>query len=171
MLSAVTDEAAEPDVLDLAFQSLESALKRHMDAREQMELGDAFASAAETLWWICTIDDHLGGKGSPYAKARDADPAGKYIPGLRWVRDRFTHALPLTTDEDLTPFFPGPGADYFLHISAGFIWRDTAEIPNNPKFEYGRDCYDDLVAGRKTVLPLYNARNRLRTRTGRPKDL
>ena len=59
MLIAVTDDPAEPNAFDLAFQSLESALQRHMDAREQMALPEAFASAAETLWWIYTIDDRL----------------------------------------------------------------------------------------------------------------
>ena len=74
----------------------------------------------------------------------------------------------MTTDEDRKPFFPGPNADYFLHISAGFIWRATDEIPDNPQRPYGRECYDRLIAGRKTILPLHHACQWLRRVTGRP---
>ena len=72
----VTGEAADNDALDLAMQSLNLALQRHLDARERKVLVEAFASAAESVWWICAIDEQLGPKGSPYAQARDRDQFG-----------------------------------------------------------------------------------------------
>lgn len=155
----------EPEPLDLAMQSLEAAFQRHWDARERRVLVDAFASAAETLWWICTIDDKLGGKGTAYAQARDRDEFGRYIPGLRWIRGKFTHALALTTEEDLTPFFPGPP----FHLSKVFMWKASSEIlqRDDDEHPYGRDRYDELIAGMSTKTTLARASSWLRKYTGR----
>jgi hypothetical protein len=147
----------DPATLDMAVKSLALALHRHDEARQRMVLLDAFASAAETVWWICAIDEQLGGKGSQYAAARDADDAGRYIAGLRWVRNRHTHQLPITTEEDTTPFFASRGADYLLFVSPGFIWRPSVDIRGNPDRDDRREIYDELMAGIKTSLPLHNA--------------
>src|SRR3954466_16314314 len=51
--------------------------------------------SAETIWWTCALDEQLnGGSTRPdtdYARARDADPMGRYVRALRWLRNRHTH--------------------------------------------------------------------------------
>ena len=130
---------------------------------------DAFASAAETVWWVCAIDEQLDGNGgsrrqvTQYARERDADDNGKVIPGLRWVRDRHTHQLPLTTERDETPFLnSGRGV---IFISPGFIWRPTAAIRTSDRND-GRGVYEQHIAGRKRSGALYAACRWLQSRTG-----
>jgi len=171
MVGGVTlHHADDPAALELAVQSLTLAVRRHLDARKRTDLLDAFASAAETVWWICAIDEQLNGgstrNNTDYARARNDDEMGRYIPALRWLRNRHTHQLPITTDEDRTPFFPPPGADYVLHVGSGFTWRATQEIRTDPDHDHGSDAYHKLVAGMKTSIALARACDWLERATG-----
>jgi len=77
--------------------------------------------------------------------------------GLRWLRDRHSHQLPITSSLDQTPFL-GSGRG-IIYISPGFIWRPVNEIaiPHN-KHPERRNAYAQLIAERQTTGALYVAR-------------
>jgi hypothetical protein len=143
--------------LQFATNALRAALWRHHEARARSDLDDAYASAAETVWWVCAIDEHLctyGGNSAAYEARRDADTNGRYVAGMRWIRDRHTHQMPITADTDKTSFFGPPG---ILDISQGVIWRPSQQIrigthpnANKKRSRDERAVYDRLMAGHGT---------------------
>jgi hypothetical protein len=178
------DLGVSDNPLDLALQALDLAFERHGEARPSNSRLAVWASAAECVWWICAIDEQLAGMERPavrsaqqrtrgpaseYEQARDADDRGRCIPGLRWVRDRHSHQLPITSELDDTPFFTPAGGAGVLHISAGFIWRPAEDLPDpEDRHPKRREAYSRHVAGMKTSLPLHMGREWLRScREGR----
>ena len=155
----------DPVVGQAVAQALRAAHARHIAARKGSDLAAAFSSAAETAWWICALDDQLGGadKTTPYSKARNLDPNGRYIRGVRWVRNRHTHQLPITTSKDEKPFFPGPP----FYLSAGFIWRPFDDFPPVPaRQNAGAGVYKCLMAGQSTIEALTRSAMWLQGPTG-----
>ncbi len=163
MLPTVHSEM--PDPLVLGIQALDLAYERHMVARDGHSLLLAWASAAECVWWICALDEQLHElHKTAYEVARRADSDGKYVDGLRWVRDRHTHQLPITSELDRTPFLGGKsGRDFY--ISPGFIWLPVDQVPDDPKNRRPdlREVYAELIAGTKSSGALYCARRWLRS--------
>lgn len=130
------------------LRGLRDACQRHEVAQECRDLSAAYVSGVEGVWWVSTLDEALGGntsKANDYKHARDADPNGLVVLGLRWLRNRHSHQLPLTAAFDDTPFF-GSGRG-IIALSKGFYWRPSDEIdPERIRMDR-RDIYDAHVAG------------------------
>lgn len=94
-----------------------------------------FAPLAEALWWAVSVDDGfkelaatqaLGwpNKGA-YQVARDKDPDGRVLEGVRYARDRCGHQLALAALEDhLRPPFSLPNV-----LGPAFRWRPSDQLP------------------------------------------
>jgi hypothetical protein len=153
-------DASQPppstNALTMAMAALDLAIERHTAARDIRDLLQGFSSAGECVWWICTIDEHLTDRSSDYKSARNADDFGCCIPGLRWIRNRLTHQLPLTVDLDEGTLFGGPGVFYF---NKTFMWRLAADIPppRNLKHNGGREIYVEYVEGEESLVPIARA--------------
>ena len=57
----------------------------------------ASVSIAEFMFWACALDERLFTTDPAYAARRDADERGQVLPALRFVRDRHTHQVAITT--------------------------------------------------------------------------
>lgn len=164
------------------MRALTCAYERHLVARSERDAGSAHASAVEAVWWVCALDEQVEGDNdlahaTPYEKARDTDPSGAHIRGLRWVRDRHSHQLLLSTEYDDRAFFDPPDGALF-YLSRGFYWRPTEQLEaeaaagrpapfrGGPKAAQGRAAYDQYVSGLRSDAPLYNARMWLATAVG-----
>jgi hypothetical protein len=121
--------------LTFALAGFRAAKQRHQDASNRRSKQDAYISLAEAAWWICAIDEHLERLyGESYRTARQQDENGDVIVGIRWARDRHTHQLPVTLDDDPTPFFGGGKG--IIDLNAGIRWRALAELPAvAPKYD------------------------------------
>jgi hypothetical protein len=85
-----------------------------------------------------------------YRPARDADDCGRVVLGLRWLRHLHIHEIAVTgAGGPKKPFFPSPGADYFLYISPSNRWLPSDELkPRHAEANpWQRDNYDASVAG------------------------
>lgn len=107
----------------------------------------AFIGGAEAVWWVAALDEACE-KWEPdgYNHRRDCDERGRMVGGLRWLRDRHTHQIPISVSRDQTALFPGPP----FHISAGYIWRQGDELPApdaGHTHSVRRSHYGDHVAG------------------------
>lgn len=100
-----------------------SVISAVSDSRTQDPL--VMSAVAEACWWIASLDEHLqDAHKSRYSSARDADPRGFPILGLRWARHRHTHDLLTTSTGDVQPFLSDePGV--MFHISSPYRWRSV----------------------------------------------
>ncbi|MBT2207029.1 hypothetical protein [Actinomadura sp. NEAU-AAG7] len=98
---------------------------------------EVFVPLTEALWWTVSVDDGFEAKAAnlgAFRQARDTDPDGKVLRGLRWVRDRCGHQRALAADY-------GGGRSYpraypFSYLPWTFRWRPVAELPRpHPKFD------------------------------------
>lgn len=133
-------------------------------ARVEATSSDAFATwtaAVEAVWWVAALDDLLYKLVGPkeYRPARAADDCGRVVLGLRWLRHLHIHDIVVTgAGGPKKPFFPPPGANYFLFISPSNRWLPSDELKSRQgeKSPEERDVYDKVVAG----LPLSMASDR-----------
>ncbi|MGN7977456.1 hypothetical protein ACTJJ4_07765 [Microbacterium sp. 22195] len=86
------------------------------------------AAITEACWWIASLDEELrDAHGTAYDSAREGDPQGRVIPGLRWARHRHSHDLVITPDGDVRPFLSDePGT--MLFISTPYRWRPISSM-------------------------------------------
>ena len=147
--AAVGDESArDRDAQAFGLEGLRHAYERHEAAQHQRDLRGAYISGVEGVWWVCALDEELGGnmkQANDYKSARDADPNGLVVLGLRWLRNRHTHELPLTAAFDDTAFF-GSGRG-IIALSKGFYWRPSDDIDPQRIHMIRRHAYDVHVAG------------------------
>lgn len=151
----------DPEALRSALEALAPTLERHEQARQARDWLRIYASAAEAVWWLCAVDEHLGGnrkQPTPYARARDADPDGQCIDGLRWVRDRHTHQLPITTGGDTRNMFDTRGRGViYIASSRAILCRRVEDVRSNAKRDAvqpglrQRQIYADRVSERDTL--------------------
>jgi hypothetical protein len=93
---------------------------------------------------------------APYTAARDVDPDGVYLTGLRYARNRCTHQLALVVDRrHLSPPFQPP-------VTLGVLlrWLRSAELPPpDPKHPdpKGLAAYEEWLAGTAAESTLEHA--------------
>lgn len=120
------------------------------------------------MWWVCAADEQLSrGKASgTYARDRDEDEDGRVVEGLRWVRDRHSHQLPITTGEDDRGFFDPPPGGMFWIASDDYVWKRVERVRSSPKHEANqpgrRLAYAQHVAEQDTLAVLQRAQRWLR---------
>jgi len=106
----------------------------------------------EATMWVTAINDQLDVLyGTSYREARDQDRYGIVVPGVRWARNRHAHQLPVTLDEDQTPFFGGGKG--IISLSVGMRWRKVSELPPpDPKYRdsTGEAAYQARLEGRNS---------------------
>lgn len=158
----------DPRAWAYALQGLDLALQRHDEVRRQRDPARAYSSAVEAVWWVCACDEQLSGdnRRSPYAVKRDADDDGRVVEGLRWVRDRHTHQLPVTSGLVLRDF-RGEGPRYVS--SAMPVWSTTESVRTDEGHDarkpHLRKAYADHVADRDTLAVLRQAQRWLQRST------
>lgn len=87
-----------------AVIGLHGAYRRAMDAYGDLIRNQEVAgvSVAEFVFWACALDERLRKTDTKYAARRDADEQGQVLPALRFIRDRHTHQVAVTTAVELT---------------------------------------------------------------------
>lgn len=161
----------ESEDLTFALGGLRDARERHIAAFSQKDLRQTGTSAAEVGYWLWVIDEHLqdaAGFGPGY-KQRRGTGEGRYVLGMRYVRDRQAHQLVQATSSDDRMLFGGgrPGSPMRFppfHIAEFAIWRDLEDLrepddgrTSTPFYLQLRDAYRDLFAGRSTYRPIDKA--------------
>ncbi len=145
-LPAVSLDDEQDRPLRWALEALRAALGRYDNEYRgssgsettQERLGRAYAAVAEAVWWVAALDEQLAGRyGDPYRDARNEDPNGRVVIGLRWARHRHSHQLPLTIRFEEGAFLP---LSLPLRLSRTFLWRPTSELPT------GRPSHEELAA-------------------------
>ncbi|NKE59707.1 hypothetical protein FXN61_24005 [Lentzea sp. PSKA42] len=138
--------------LEFALAGFRAARSRHEEARAARDLGSSYTSAVEATMWVIAINDQLEKLyGQSYKGARDQDTYGLVTRGVRWVRNRHAHQLPVTVDEDPTTFFGGTKG--IISLNAGIRWREVSELPPpDPRFPDpdGETAYRAHMEGRGT---------------------
>lgn len=115
---------------------------------------DAFESwtgAVEGVWWALALDDALENHFYRiYQEARDVDPNGQIVQGLRWLRNRHAHDILLTASGGAKKdFLVPPGEEGIFYISPSNCWMTSEEIIGTrpDKSAEIRPVYDRYVAG------------------------
>jgi hypothetical protein len=138
MAEPSSPESHDPSVM------LRAALRGFDGARQRLDTAAVpgappervFAPLAEALWWTVSVNDgfeELADTGTisqwpskrHYQGARDEDPTGRVLVGLRYARDRCGHQLALVALEDglRLPFrLPNVLGEFFR-------WRPSEQLP------------------------------------------
>lgn len=154
LLTVAVSKEVAPSV---ALEAIDKARSR-LSAAGGSEIREAFAAITEGTWWVMALDEQLRTqlkrRGVEYSRtneaARDGDSDGRYIRGFSWARDRHTHQLPFSTENDETPFFATGHPSAVLAISKGFIWRRADQLPSAPSghdHPARRQAYVDYLEG------------------------
>lgn len=86
------------------------------------------AAIAEACWWLASLDEDLQNTfRESYTSARETDPGGALLKGIRWARHRHTHDLIATTGGDVRPFFYDE-PEALLYISDPYRWRSVESM-------------------------------------------
>ncbi|MFD8781325.1 hypothetical protein [Kitasatospora sp. NPDC059599] len=108
----------------------------------------------ETAYWARTLDEQLANADTAYAAARQ-QPTGQVIRGLQSLRNRTTHALPLTVRATGGLTMPITLPVTIQPVS--ILWLPGDQLPpEEPKYASpkGRQAYNDAFAGRPVLEPL-----------------
>jgi hypothetical protein len=161
-----------------ALNRLAEESKRFTTDEEADDEG-AFVNAVQAAWWVASIDEQLQRQHrTRYPRRRRKDPDGLIVAGIRWIRDRHTHQVPITTGRDETPFFPGPpfylvaGSPQWLPSSA-VAAPDLSDLTPGQKRTYTllTKLYDEHVAGKTVVDTLRAALRWFDSEADRPGNL
>jgi hypothetical protein len=155
----------ESYLLRWAEAGLEEACEKFSAALKAGDAQREYTAAAEALAWIVALDDEhaerMGPKKATYQKARDADPDGVVIRGLRWARNRSLHQLArLLTRGPEAPFLPWEPAGR-LHWAPRALVRGRAqpeEHRDKPQTKALERAYDSAVRDRPAAVVLDRAR-------------
>ncbi|MFI5036671.1 MAG: hypothetical protein ACHQFZ_10760 [Acidimicrobiales bacterium] len=138
------------------------ALERVRDTGWNDPLG-AYASVAETLFWIDVVDEQLKRKHRPHYEATLADQpedVARMLKGLLFARNRITHEV----DEVAYLLATAKGPDGF---AANWTWQPLPPRPDERQGALHSD-YEAVIAGRDVVDTLLivtvflgQARNRM----------
>lgn len=154
LLSVAVSKQLAPSV---ALEAIDGASAR-LGAVGGSEIREAFAAIAEGTWWVMALDEQLRTQlkhhgveySRTYESVRNADADGRYVRGFSWARDRLTHQLPFSAENDETPFFATGHPSAVLVISKGFIWRRADQLPSAPSghdHPERRQAYVDYLEG------------------------
>jgi hypothetical protein len=122
--------------------------------------GDFNLGIVNSIVWACAVDAALSARlGPSYSAARDADPNGRVLDGLRLARNAILHGQTFALN-DGTPY----PTDFPL-FSGPPVWKSYEQLtedwsPRNkgPGLERLRAKYEQEVAGRDIGAPLWDAR-------------
>jgi hypothetical protein len=148
------------DEVKWALASLDQACARCAAAMSAADDAGTFAAVNEALMWITALDDaherRVGNAKEKYKTARNGDPDGAVVSGLRWARGRGLHQLAI-----LLTRHSGPTAlpwEPFGRLQWGF--RAFARGPSQPakhKKPVLEEVYDKAVRGRPVLDPIRRA--------------
>ncbi|MBA3618804.1 MAG: hypothetical protein H0W56_04275 [Acidothermales bacterium] len=106
----------------------------------------------EDVWWVAALDEQLADRyGDPYRDARNRHQDGRVVTGLRWVRHRHSHQLPLTIRFEEGSFLP---LGLPLGLSRLFLWRTTSELPSGRPLPAELAAYEAHVAEQTAGEPV-----------------
>jgi hypothetical protein len=150
------------DAARLAVTGLREAYARNYAAyRSNPTVDNVGVSAVEFANWACALDERQRETASTdaemYRSDRNANPDGRVIGGIRFVRDRTRirwWSRPCPTPADFFAAFPP-------RLSLGIVWRNVDELPEpdgrgrtNKHCEPERDAYRDHMQGKPTWVTL-----------------
>jgi hypothetical protein len=137
--------------IDWSVEAMQRALERVRSIGWNDPRG-AFTAMAETLFWICVVDDQLRTRHSAVydaALAEDRASTERLLWGLRHVRDRITHAVDQIA-------YMVPTALSTSNFSAVWTWQSLppwADIHNPDRYH----PYQAALAGQNVVDTLLQA--------------
>lgn len=149
--------------MHLSLRGLILATDRFIEATHDEEA--AWAAGAEAGFWICVCDEGFEDvldslDGTTYASRRDADSDGKYIPAIRWARNRMTHQRWISLEKHY-----GTELDHWV-LDKGVLgtvdhmkWAAAANIPARPKRDHGRGTYETTMASCPIGYAIESARS------------
>ncbi|OXM70795.1 MULTISPECIES: hypothetical protein [Amycolatopsis] len=148
--------AKESRLVQLAVRALQDALRRLR--LERYDVDKAYAPTGETLFWLGSCDEGLQDLlGDRYRAARQGDPEGQLIAGIRWARNRMTHQRAIVIQRnhgsELGTWILGQGR---LGTRDEMYWAPADGVPADPRYDRGRDVYEDQLAG-QPVIPTAEA--------------
>ncbi|MGP3691138.1 hypothetical protein ACTVZO_41825 [Streptomyces sp. IBSNAI002] len=142
-------------LLRLAFDGFHQARARLGEYLSAHDTGAHAVAipAAETIYWACVLDEQLTSNGG-YKTVRGR-AIGDVMRGARWVRNRATHALPLTVERTGGLSLP---LQVPITIEPVVVrWLRADRLPPEPP-EYvdaaGRTAYDKTFADRPVNDPV-----------------
>lgn len=148
------------DEVKWALTALDQACARCASAMSAGDAAATFAAVNEALMWITALDDAherlVGNAKEKYRTARNGDPDGGVVSGLRWARRRGLHQLAI-----LLTRRNGPTArpwETFGRLQWGF--SAFARGPSQPaehKKPALEEAYDRAVRGRPVLDPIRRA--------------
>jgi hypothetical protein len=123
----------------------------------------AGVSVAEFAFWACALDERLRTTDPAYAARRDADECGQVLLALRFVRDRHTHQVAVTTSLELMfERSTDPNVPDLLRVRNR--WRPLDGITKPTDNRVTRDdyiarqaAYKEHLEGRKPALAMRDA--------------
>ena len=156
---------SEDDVhgLHLSLRGLEIATDRFLAATHSEDV--AWAAGAEAGFWICVCDEGfkdvlVSPDGTTYGSRRDADSAGKFIPAIRWARNRMTHQRWISVEKHHGTELDSWGLDKGALGSADHMkWAGTVNTPAIANRDRGRDIYEDAMMNRPIRYAIESARS------------
>ncbi len=128
-----------------------------------------FAPVGELVMWLCAFDDLLDS--SVYRSARDADPAGCVLPGIRFARNYVIHGDVIVEVTERRPAGGTYGGSAYGSVAYGggaeeYRWVLRSRLPQLHPSPTLEAAYDSLLAGQH-VLPISRgALNYLRSQAG-----
>jgi hypothetical protein len=145
---------------------LRGAYKRCMDAYRDLIPNQEIAavSIAEFVFWACALDERLCTTDPAYAPRRDADERGQVLLALRFVRDRHTHQVAITTSLEFSlerSSDPDAAPDLLRVMNR---WRPldgitepTGRRVTRDDYIARRNAYRKHLEGRKPALAMRDA--------------
>ncbi|MYV74555.1 hypothetical protein GT352_11495 [Streptomyces sp. SID1046] len=156
-------------LLRLAFDGFDQARARLGECLSAHGASaDAVAiPATETIYWACVLDEQLtsdGGYKTVRGKAK-----GDVMRGARWVRNRATHALPLTVERTGGLSLPIQVPITIEPVVVRWLRADRLP-PEPPKYvdAAGRTAYDKTFAERPASDPVEDIAQWFANEHGRP---
>lgn len=151
--------------LSYSLHGLQQALVRH-EAAHWHRPEDAFAAAAEAVWWVVSFDralehsDEAERDRQAYKDARGANPDGQTVIGMKFVRNHVDHGTEL---HDFVALNSVVGNSWY-DMRAGWIWKPLDELEPllDPRFKSGPGAsglkqYRDRLGGNLVEHSLLDA--------------
>jgi hypothetical protein len=129
--------------------------------------GNELIAIGQAAFWACAVDEHMRDHiaKEAYESRRQADPNGRVLPGLRFIRNAVAHgAVVVTRSSGLVwPLGSSPSGKYFdwgelVYQSRGVVvdeWIGTRD--RNRHIDEQDRIHDELFGGRPVAEPLHSA--------------
>jgi hypothetical protein len=160
------DDSLDQWEITTAAIGLRGAYRRCMDAYRDLIPNQEIAavSIAEFVFWACAMAERLCTTDPAYAARRNADERGQVLPALRFVRDRHTHQVAITTSLEFIlerSSDPNVSPD-FLRVKNRWwpldgITEPTDRYATRPGYRKRRAAYKEHLEGRKPALAMRDA--------------